>query len=145
MHAHPCALLSGCSSGPQEVADGKIIYVTEHFSYYGVVGKVKITDPDPHTHSYGHCNQDGINHWEECSCGEVLGRAIHSFKWGNRQGSDKSGNGLQAREMHCLRLQKSGGRDFGSGSPPQTGDSNNVPSGLHFCLCPVVNLSDLLL
>ena len=32
---------------PSEVKDGKIIFVTDHFSYYGVIGKVKTATEEP--------------------------------------------------------------------------------------------------
>lgn len=30
---------------PSEIIDGKLVFVTDHFSYYGVIGKVKASDP----------------------------------------------------------------------------------------------------
>ena len=32
---------------PSEVKDGKIVFVTDHFSYYGVIGKAKATPEEP--------------------------------------------------------------------------------------------------
>lgn len=56
----------------KRVEDSYIIYL-EHFSTYAFVG-----DGD-HEHSFGkNWESDGVNHWHECSCGEISDMAAHT-------------------------------------------------------------------
>jgi len=38
--------------------------------------------PPSHTHAYDLLNSDGSHHWNECACGEVKGKAAHSWDEG---------------------------------------------------------------
>lgn len=56
----------------KRVEDSYIIYL-EHFSTYAFVG-----DGD-HEHSFGkNWESDDVNHWHECSCGEISDMAAHT-------------------------------------------------------------------
>ncbi len=45
-------------------------------------------DDPKHEHSYGDWQSDATNHWHECSCGEKIDEAAHTFEW--KQSADNT-------------------------------------------------------
>ncbi len=50
---------------------------------------------------------DGLAHWHKCSCGEILDKANHSFKWVTDKAATEDATGLKHEECSVCKFKRS--------------------------------------
>ena len=118
--------------------DGSSIYATvsgmKQCGSYAVTSEMipasdDVIYPEEHEHNYT-VVYDENNHWEECSCGDVINTAAHTFEWVTTKEASESESGVKEYTCTVCGYVSATEEIPATGTMPGGTDSDIIASGV---------------